>query len=153
MARAYRVGRTLTAIGEVIMELEIKRHNSTDQSTAGELYINGVFACYTLEDVVRPEKIPGQTAIPSGKYRVEVNWSNRFQKFMPILLNVPNFTGVRIHSGNTAADTEGCILVGLARAVETPNFLGDSRRAYDQVFPQIAAAHDRGEDIFLTIGA
>jgi hypothetical protein len=99
------------------MDLELKRTFAGAQRTFGELSIDGKFECYTLEDTVREsgEKIPGRTAIPAGKYTVVVNWSNRFQKYLPLLLDVPGFTGVRIHSGNTEKDTEGCILVGKDR--------------------------------------
>lgn len=97
--------------------------------TIGNLYINDKFFCNTLEDPVRKlpkecpytskgeicqceEKINGQTAIPAGKYKVVLSYSNRFNKVLPELLNVPHFKGIRIHSGNTEEDTEGCILVG-----------------------------------------
>lgn len=76
------------------------------------------FTCYTLEDAVREEKIPGKTAIPPGVYEVVVNYSNRFKKMLPLLINVPNFSGVRIHSGNVAQDSSGCILLGLSKAVD-----------------------------------
>src|SRR5947207_1159331 len=119
------------------MELLLKRKWLTDQSTSGELYVDGAFECYTLEDEVRGVKIPGETAIPSGRYEVAVNFSNRFQKLMPLLLNVPNFEGIRIHSGNTEDDTDGCILVGKTR--ET-NFVGNSRSAFSALFAKIKDA-------------
>ena len=65
-----------------------------------------------MEDTVRDEKIAGKTAIPEGTYEVVVNRSPRFKRDLPLLLNVPNFEGIRIHRGNTAKDTNGCILVG-----------------------------------------
>jgi hypothetical protein len=80
--------------------------------TIGKMYIDGIDTCYTLEDVVREEKIYGETAIPTGTYKVIINFSNRFQQLMPLLLDVPEFEGVRIHPGNTDKDTHGCILVG-----------------------------------------
>lgn len=101
------------------MELLLKRVKQVKNATCGLLYINGEHFCYTLEDKVRTikvdcsGKIKGSTAIPEGKYKVILSYSNRFKKTMPLLLNVPCFTGIRIHSGNTHADTEGCILVGL----------------------------------------
>jgi len=96
------------------LELKVIRKIFSENSTIGEFYVGNDFHCYTLEDVVRSVgiKIDGETAIPAGRYEVIVNMSVRFKKEMPLLLNVPGFEGIRIHSGNTAADTLGCILVG-----------------------------------------
>ena len=119
------------------MNLTLNRKWFTDKSTVGELSIDGKFECYTLEDCVRNEKIQNITAIPYGMYEVAVTFSNRFQKPMPQLLNVPGFQGIRIHSGNKAEDTEGCILVGQSK---TPDFIGGSRPAYQALFSKIQAA-------------
>jgi hypothetical protein len=123
------------------MKLELKRTIKTSESTIGELYVDGVFECYTLEDVVRDngEKVYGKTAIPAGTYKVICNLSNRFQRIMPLLLNVPGFEGVRIHSGNSSLDTEGCILVG---RVKEENRIGESKLAYSHLFPQLQAAKE-----------
>ena len=129
------------------MELQIKRTDFSEESTIGELSVNGVFECYTLEDKVRPVKIAGKTAIPSGRYEVIMNFSQRFQKQLPLLLNVPNYEGVRIHSGNTAANTEGCILVG---ETKTDNFVGESRWAFNRLFEKLKVAAET-EKIFLEI--
>jgi hypothetical protein len=129
------------------MELQIKRTDFSEESTIGELSVNGVFECYTLEDKVRPVKIAGKTAIPSGRYEVIINFSQRFQKQLPLLLNVPNYEGVRIHSGNTAANTEGCILVG---ETKTDNFVGESRWAFNRLFEKMKVAAET-EKIFLEI--
>ena len=96
------------------MKLTLKRQIFTDKSTIGSIYIDDEFECYTLEDVVRPPgiKIPSATAIPYGSYEVIIDYSNRFARNMPHVLNVPMFEGIRIHSGNTSSDTEGCILLG-----------------------------------------
>ena len=99
------------------MKLKLERIAFKEDYTIGKLYIDGVYFCDTLEDAVRPVKIKGRTAIPVGIYRVILNMSNRFKKILPLLLNVLNFAGVRIHSGNTHLDTEGCILVGENKAV------------------------------------
>lgn len=126
------------------MQITVKRLHKTDTSTIGELLIDGIFECYTLEDIERPVKIKSETAIPKGTYKVIINQSNRFKRLMPLVLNVPNFEGIRIHSGNTNHDTEGCILVGRTRSA---NYIGQSRKAYEKLFKKMQAA----KDITLTI--
>jgi hypothetical protein len=121
------------------MKLLLKRIHKTDVSTIGELYVDGIFQCYTLEDIERDVKIKSETAISKGKYKVMITLSNRFKKYMPLLLNVPNFEGVRIHSGNTNHDTEGCILVGQTRSKD---FIGQSRKAYDKLFKKLETAKE-----------
>ncbi|GGF22301.1 DUF5675 family protein [Hymenobacter cavernae] len=131
------------------MHLALKRTTFTNQSTIGQLSINGQFECYVLEDVVRKgEKVWGKTAIPKGTYNVQVTYSNRFKRLMPLLVNVPGFEGVRIHSGNTAADTEGCLLVGKTQSTD---FVGQSRDAYAVLYAQIKDAIDRREPVTITI--
>ena len=100
------------------MKVTVKRTFKGSEYTIGKLYIDGAYFCDTLEDVVRPTgvKIPGKTAIPAGTYKVKKTMSPRFKTILPEILNVPNFTGVRIHSGNTAKDTEGCLLLGLNKS-------------------------------------
>jgi len=96
------------------MKLKLTRIAKKPTYTIGKLYIDGKYFSDTLEDTVRPSgmKIPGQTAIPDGIYKVIMSMSNRFKRTLPEILNVPNFSGIRIHRGNTDKDTEGCILVG-----------------------------------------
>ena len=108
------------------MELKIVREPNKN-CTPGKFFIDDVFYAYSLEDKVRDanndgdlndpgeQKIAGQTAIPVGRYQVIVNMSTRFKRMMPLLLNVPGFGGIRIHGGNTDADTHGCPLIGKHR--------------------------------------
>lgn len=131
------------------MEIEVKRETSGPVCTFGKLYTDGAYCCETLEDVVRPIKIPGETAIPSGRYGVIVNYSQRFGKELPLLLKVEGFSGVRIHPGNSAADTEGCVLVGTERG---DNTVLHSRDAFNELFTEIQAAIASGEEIWMTIG-
>ena len=121
------------------MKLEVKRHYKGPQYTIGRMYADGVYLCDTLEDTVRPDgkKIAGQTAIPAGTYPVRITYSPRFKKMLPMLDNVPNFTGVRIHTGNTAEDTEGCILVGYNRV---KGRVCDSRAAFRRLFALLEKA-------------
>jgi hypothetical protein len=129
------------------MKLELKRLHRTEKSTIGDLYVNGKFECYTLEDVERKEKVYGETAIDKGTYEVVITYSNAFKQFMPLLLNVPKFQGIRIHSGNTAKNTLGCILVGQTRSAD---FIGNSRLAYKSFFSKIKEAAKK-EKIYITI--
>lgn len=106
-----------------MMTLILERVYKKPAYTIGKLYINDLYFCDTLEDVVRDiaadgsGKVYGATAIPAGQYEVKLTYSPRFKRVLPLLCNVPFFTGVRIHAGNTANDTEGCILVGKNRVV------------------------------------
>lgn len=133
------------------MEIRVNRFKYGPKSTIGKMFINGVEECYTLEDVVRKDgpKVDGQTAIPTGTYEVIIDDSTRFQRPMPHILRVPNFTGVRIHSGNTDADTEGCILLGTA--MESEDFISGSKDAFNGFFPKLKAALDAGEQVHILI--
>ena len=126
------------------MKIQIKRLHKTANSTIGEMTIDGKFECYTLEDIERDVKIKCETAIPKGTYKVIINQSNRFKKLMPLVLNVPNFEGIRIHPGNSNHDTEGCILVGQTRSKD---YISKSRKAYEILFAKMKLA----KDITLTI--
>ena len=95
-----------------MMKLTLKRIFKGEKYTIGKLYIDGEYFCETLEDAIRDVKVYGETAIPSGTYKVTITLSPRFRRWLPLLHDVPNFEGVRIHRGNTAEDTHGCILVG-----------------------------------------
>jgi len=138
------------------MNLELRRIQMSENSTTGVLLIEDVRQCYTLEDKVReiPElpverwKVPGKTAIPKGKYAVILTMSARFGRVLPLLVDVPGFAGIRIHPGNTAADTEGCILVGRTRG---EGFVGESRQAFAELFEKLSAAFDAGEKIIIEI--
>jgi hypothetical protein len=112
------------------MNLRLKRTHGTKDYTHGQLFIEDVYFCDTLEDQERETKIPGQTAIPCGTYKVILTMSNRFKKLMPLLVNVPNFSGIRIHNGNTKDHTEGCVLVG--KKVKD-GFVGDSKVTFKKL--------------------
>jgi hypothetical protein len=121
------------------MLIEVKRFEFKDTYTVGKMYIDNIYECYTLEDVVRKgAKVNGQTAIPTGTYNLIINHSNRFNRDLPLLENVPNFTGVRIHAGNTSAHTEGCILVGTTWSGK--DFIGNSKVAFNKLFEKLKKA-------------
>jgi hypothetical protein len=107
-------------------ELLLNRFAFTDNYTIGRLSVNGLYLCDTLEDKVREldtdlagpfYKVANETAIPRGRYRVIVNHSPSFGFPLPLLLNVPFFSGIRIHRGTHENHTSGCILVGENKAV------------------------------------
>ena len=135
------------------MKIEVKRKCLKNNATTGDLFVNGQFECHTLEDVVRKPgvKIWGATAIPAGIYKIIVNLSQRFKKFMPRLLDVPGFDGILIHSGNTDVDTHGCILVGLKISDKNTITMGTSRAAYDSLFQKIENAIKLGEEVTIEI--
>ena len=139
------------------LKLFVARLNGTQGFTGGRLYCNAVFECFTLEDEVREIagqpvekwKIKGETAIARGKYRVILSYSPHFGRILPEILNVPGYIGVRIHCGNKADNTEGCLLVG----DEDPSdgFMGQSRQAFDRVFARISEAINIGEEVWITL--
>ena len=120
------------------MRIKLKRFYFNEKCTIGYLSIDEVFECFTLEDKVREpgEKISGKTAIPNGRYKLIINHSPKYDKEMPILLDVPMFSGIRIHSGNVADDTAGCILVGQIASIANNEVL-NSRLAYDFLFEKL----------------
>lgn len=128
------------------MKLRLEREVSTKYSTHGILYVNGQRECHTLEAVVRPlgNQITGKTAIPHGHYKVVLNQSPRFKRVLPLLLNVPRFTGIRIHAGNTPHDTTGCILVGESYVTD---FIGSSQSALSRLIRKMAKEKDITIDI------
>lgn len=133
------------------MELLAKRTDFTAKSTISDFFIDDVRQGFILEDTVRKgPKVHGKTAIPVGRYAVIVNMSNRFKVMMPLLVDVPGFEGIRIHPGNVAENTEGCLLVGLLKGPQ-PDFIGRSRDCYNHVFEQIKTAFDAGERVWITI--
>lgn len=134
------------------MELKLNRIFLGSSATIGELYIDKKYIADTLEDRVRPEgeKVYGKTAIPEGTYEVKLTYSPRFKKILPEILNVPNFSGIRIHSLNKAEESEGCIGVGEWNGKDT-NWISNSREAFNKLFAILQEASDRGEKITITI--
>lgn len=137
------------------MTIYVTRDDCTPDRTLGTMRFEDGFVCQTLEDPVREDgKVYGDTAIPLGTYRVTITRSKRFNKLMPLLHNVPNFGGIRVHCGNNTDDTSGCILVGMGRNADADSDglqLLDSRDAMDEVQPRIAFALARGEEVWLDI--
>ena len=142
------------------MELQLKRETFTEQSTIGTLSIDGVFECFILEDKDRGlndtltleqilrVKVYGKTAIPYGRYEIEWTMSARFKVFMPILLNVKGYAGIRIHKGNTEIDSLGCLLCGTRKK---SNMITESTLATKNLYAKIEAVKKQGQRIYITI--
>lgn len=152
------------------MEIKVKRKWKKEAYTIGKMYINGAYVCDTLEDKDRGltsnmsvaqicgVKVHGETAIPTGRYIVDMKTvSPRFggraqyqfcKGRLPRLCNTPGYQGVLIHIGNTAKDTDGCILVGENKAVGQ---VLNSTATFKKVYAKLKAADERGEQIWITI--
>lgn len=149
------------------MELVLNRILKTNDYTIGELSVDGKYLCDTIEDAVRPlpescpntpkgiackckEKVYGKTAVPAGTYKVKLGYSNRFRRILPQVLDVPHFLGILLHSGNSNADTQGCIIVGTWDG-KTENWVSNSRVAFNKLMPLLRDATDKNEEITITI--
>lgn len=133
------------------MKLELIRIANRPTYCIGKLYIDGVWFCDTIEDTDRglddsmsvdeilKKKIKGETAIPTGIYKIEITYSPKYKRMMPLLIGVKGYSGVRIHSGNTSKDTEGCLLVGRNTKV---GMVTESRNTYQRLFARLQNAKD-----------
>ena len=135
------------------MKLTLNRIALRQTYTIGKLYIDGKYFCDTLEDTVRDtnksgkfdngeKKVKGKTAIPYGTYEIKWTYSPRFKKYTPQLMNVPSFEGIRIHSGNSSTDTEGCLLLGENKKV---GMVLNSRATINKFYPIIRKACSKGK--------
>lgn len=140
------------------MKILLQRNPSVGGATIGRVYIDDAFACYSLEDEIREVegqpvsewKIKGATAIPAGTYRVTLEQSQRFGADTPTINDVPGFQYIRMHAGNTAEDTEGCLLLGMNVAY-TSIVGGTSRQAVAMIKAAIAIARGLGEEVMIEI--
>lgn len=132
------------------MQIQVIREQYRPGCTIGRMFVDGVFECFTLEDGIRTNKVYGETAIPAGSYPVVVNYSPRFKVSLPLLRDVPNFEGVRIHPGNTAANTLGCILVGRNWTPGSEEITA-SRLAFEPLKQKIIDAIRRGEEVWVQV--
>lgn len=139
------------------MIITVRRIAMKDTYTIGKLYIDGVYFCDTVEDkdrglddsmeesVIKERKVYGETSIPMGTYKVEITYSPKFKKNLPLLIGVKGFEGIRIHSGNTAKDSLGCIIVGRNKKV---GMVLDSRATMTKLLKVLTSTK---ENIWLTI--
>lgn len=135
------------------MKLTLKRIALRSTYTIGRLYVDGNYFCDTLEDTVRDlnkngkfdngeKKVYGKTAIPYGTYEIKWTYSPRFKKYTPQLMNVPSFSGIRIHAGNSAQNTQGCLLLGQNKKV---GMVLNSRVTINKFYPMIKEACSKGK--------
>ncbi len=131
------------------MILTLDRDQFDSDCTLGQLSVDEQYECWTLEDPWREPgvKVDGDTCIPAGRYEVAWTFSDRFKMFMPLLLDVSMFTGIRIHPGNRAVDTRGCLLVGASRSEHA---IARSRDAYNALAPKIKTACAAGK-VFIDV--
>lgn len=128
--------------------IKLARKTLTELSTIGEMYgPDGAFWCHTLEDACRKEKIQNMTAIPAGRYEVVMAWSDRFQRLLPRLLEVPYFRGIYIHNGNYPGHTEGCLLLGRKKGEDA---VYESVLALEDALPKIKKLCEKGK-LFIDI--
>lgn len=137
------------------LEFTLHRFQLLPGCTYGRLFLNGDFQCYMLEDTDRRletggKKIYGVTAIPRGRYEIVITYSNRFKRKLPLLKNVPQFEGIRIHTGNGPKDTIGCLIPGLNIQPEK-EWIANSRAAFDPLYKKIEAALDAGLRVFIEV--
>jgi hypothetical protein len=150
------------------MDLEVLRISSQKDSTNGLLFdVTGgkrVFLCYTLEDEHREEKVAGETRIPEGTYKITLRkvggfhsrYTNKYgemHKGMLWVRDVPGFEYILIHTGNTDEHTAGCLIVGDSQqnnAIKSNGFVGSSTQAYKRIYPPIADALEKGEEVIIT---
>lgn len=134
------------------MKLVLKRIAFKPTYTIGKLYVDGIYECDVIEDCDRglddsmseseiiKKKIYGQTAIPSGTYDVVITYSPKYKKNMPLILGVKGYSGIRIHSGNTAKDTLGCLIVGKNKEVGK---VLESRATYNALFKKLSSTNEK----------
>lgn len=142
------------------MKITIERKYKKEDYTIGSLFINGQWICNTLEprdrglkqSMTRLEitiaKVFRETAIPCGSYRVVAGLSTKFRARRPYVMDVPGFSGIMIHEGNTVRDTTGCILVGKNTV---RGRLTESRQCLGEVMSRVLDAEDRGEVVMITV--
>lgn len=153
------------------MNITLDRFAKKNTYTIGRLYIDGEYVCNTIEDTdrgltqnmpvdkIKQIKVPGKTAIPSGVYEITLKikspkysnstyYVNFCNAYVPRLLNVPGYDGVLIHTGNTADDSQGCIIVGYNTIVGK---VTDSKKAFQIVYNKLLAASKKEDKIVITI--
>ena len=152
-----------------MLNLIVKRGASANGGTEGEIYVNDEKFGFTIEDVNRyleqylvegsndytellKHKIPGKTCIPAGEYEIKMSWSPRFNKMMPEIMDVPGYTGVRLHPANRAEELEGCVSVGYGNATADDDYIENSRKCFEDLMSKyITPAFAANDRVFIKI--
>lgn len=129
-----------------VLTLTVNRLDLTELSTRGVLLVDGQHTAWTLEPAIHSPEHP---AIPAGVYPLDIRWNDKFRRPMPYI-DVPGREGILIHAGNTPEDTEGCLLVGGSYDKQTPNLIGESERAFDQLYKVLERHLDAGGDVAIS---
>ena len=135
------------------MEILTDRVFLGEKYTIGNMFVNGMYVCDTIEDRVRilnseKDKVKDETAIPKGRYKVILSYSPHFKRVLPELIDVPYFKNIRIHNGNDETHSSGCLVVGLNKV---KGKVVDSKVTLDKLMAILQPAWDKKEDIYITI--
>ena len=135
------------------MEILTDRVFLGEKYTIGNMFVNGMYVCDTIEDRVRilnseKDKVKDETAIPKGRYKVILSYSPHFKRVLPELIDVPYFKNIRIHNGNDETHSSGCLVVGLNKV---KGKVVDSKVTLDKLMARLQPAWDKKEDIYITI--
>ena len=133
------------------IEYVLTRTDFTEKSTVGELTLDAKHICFVLEDKVRAAteaKVFGKTAIPYGRYQIIITESTRFKRLLPLLVDVPGYAGIRIHTGNSDVDTEGCLIVGTSKSTD---WVSGSKDAFAVFYPELEKQIAAGNTVYITI--
>ena len=147
-------GTEVTENNRTVVQDQVAGETTSVNSITSVNSVRGMeYLCDTLEPTWRDyqhggRKIKGRSAIPEGRYAVVISWSPKMKAWLPILIGVPNFSGIRIHAGNTAKDTEGCILVGQNLKM---GMVVNSRIWLHRLKQKIVEAKSRGEAVWITV--
>lgn len=143
------------------MEILVKRKTFLEDTTLGEMYIDDVYFCKTLEDkdrgyskdtpksVIEKNKVIGSSAIPYGRYRLIMSYSIKLKRYLPLLLDVPLGKGIRIHNGSTFKNTSGCLLVGFE--LKKDKLVFKSSKEAEQKLVNILDVANKKEPLYITI--
>lgn len=131
------------------MIIKVERFVYSEASTIGRLFIDDKFHSFTLEPVFAAEDVKPR-AIPEGTYPLIKRWSNKHERFLPGVEDVPGFADIEMHPGNFPRDTDGCTLVGMVYTGDHPDFIGESQIAFDDIYAELERQWASGAAVTIT---